>query len=123
RRVHERRERLAPPDQQPADEPADDGDSRERDRLARLAADLVHRVIDAVGHCRRDTDADARSGANADDGQVDPPAHDGQPGPPKRSGNPSLPGLRMPLGSSTVLTADSTPKAGPSASATNRERL
>src|SRR4029453_10914970 len=42
---------------------------------------------------------------------------------PKGEGSPSLPGLRMPFGSSAAFIATSTPCAGPSASATNRARL
>ena len=47
----------------------------------------------------------------------------GHGGGPNGDGSPSLPGLRMPSGSSASLSAGSTPKAGPSASAMKRARL
>ena len=47
----------------------------------------------------------------------------GQSTAPKGLARPSLPGLRMPFGSSVSFTDCNTPKPVPSASATNRERL
>src|SRR4029079_11753819 len=69
----------------------------------------------------RDQEADTRAGAQR--GDVTSRLGHGQGAAPNGPARPSLPGLRMPCGSSADLTDCSTPWPAPSASAANRARL
>ena len=105
------------------------GAEQEPDHRAEVEPDRQRRVVAAVGgppagdrERHGEHEGDHRPGADG----VPVPALASRPGAggsPNGEGRPSLPGLRMPSGSSAAFTATSTRWASPSASPMNRARL